>query len=148
MADRLADRAGRLVAAVSTTWDQAIAVLLPRCQKAAAAGRSGWERAIAFLVPRCRKAVAAARSGWERAIASLVPRYRRTVDIARTVPDRARTAGHRLRAPSGGVHRRARSADVRSRVSQLVKQRSEIDHAEYVELTDLLEQDERHRQHQ
>jgi hypothetical protein len=136
MDDRQVVPVRRFVATVSEAWAQIVAVLAAWSRRAAAAVRSGWVQAIAFLGPHWRRAMAASRSGWLQTMAVLAAWSRRAAAAGRS------GWVHTL------VHRRARAADVRDRVSQLVKQRSEIDRAEYVGLTDLLEKDERDPQYQ
>lgn len=148
MADGRVDRARRLAAAVSAAWARTIAFLAPRCRRVVAASRSGWVRTVAFLAPRYRRAVAAGRSGAAQAVLFLVARFGQTVEFARTMRDRAGSASRDMRERGRGLHRRSRTTDLRGRVSHLVKQRSEIERAEYVALTDLLEKDERDPQYQ
>jgi hypothetical protein len=130
MADGWDVRARRVVAALSAARAQTIAYLAPRCRRVIAAARSGWAQTIAYLAPRGRRVIAAARSGWAQTIAYLAPRGRRAAATARA-------AG-----------RRSRPADLRDRMSQLVKPPADADEGEYVALSELLEMDERDRQYQ
>jgi len=97
-----------------------------RARRVVAALSAAWAQTIAHLAPHCRRAVAAARSGWALTIAYFASHWRRAV----------------------AVTRRSRPAELRERVSQLVKPPPDADRGEYVALSELLETDERDRQYQ
>ena len=101
-------------------------------------------------IDRWKHLLAVANARWTQAVAFLAPRCKHLAAIANAARRRLRQPGDRREGPSDAQHYRSRSSQQRSRGSGNAKHGTfeDVDHGEFVWLTDFLEEDERDPQYQ